>query len=312
MKILKIILILLIFYFPALSIAIDGNSGLVFSIRHTGFPGQVILVGSTHYGFNELNESNLKISILLKSSCEAFADESTVETIPNGTLSKYLELTGIPLAKDVLNESQIQSIYQILLTKYNSNLAIFGAGSTEDLKFLQISTVIALLPTAINTTDAPISIGTSLDKHFSDIAKSRNLPMHALEKRKDIYEHYKNIHPLHYKKFIDGLLSLHSDSIKQRIMAHHFKLILQNIEAGDVNGVREEFIKSFSNSMKLDSDIVSNIYFGRDSSIATQIGLLVDNGVNYCVALGAAHLGGSEGVLEKLRIKNYKIEQIKF
>ncbi len=283
--------------------------GLIFKSENNDSPNQVLLFGSSHDGFAILEGVKKRVQMHLDTSCEAFVDEATPDL--SESFETISNLSLIASTGNVLNEETIEKVFLILKRKFSVTLAVFNAETISKIKLLPISTLTLLLQSSVNVVDMPKNQGNSIDQIFKDVAESRKYKIEPLERRAAVYSSFQGISNGDYKKMIDALLILDTDIDRQKIMGNYFKESLSALAEGDATKVRENFIRSYTDSINLDPENIRTFFFNRDTHIANQIELLLKSGKKYCIAIGAAHLGSETGVLKKLADKNLIFTQIK-
>lgn len=286
----------------------ESADGLIFKIRNQDNTKNLMLIGSVHFGYSKLDNIGIKLAKQMHPFCTKFVDETTVDT--SMLESKFAEKIPLTLAEDILTENNINDVYILLKKKYGNALKIFEADSESKIKKLPISSLTMLLLTSIDITGMPKSIGTSLDQIFKDVAKLKNENIKNLEMRHAIKEHYQSIPNDDYLSLVNGLIQLANDKNKQEILGQHGTEALNQLVIGNVDLVNQEFIKSYSLSLNISPQIIEKFFLGRDTHITDRIETFIKTTENYCVAVGSAHLGGENGILKKLRSRNYKVEKL--
>jgi uncharacterized protein YbaP (TraB family) len=283
------------------------STGLIFKIaKKSG--NQLLLIGSAHAGFVQLDETKEVLEKNLNSFCKKFADETTFDD----SMSESEFEKEIPITKtaSVLSDELITNVHAIFYRRFGASLSLFNAESVTQIKTLPISTVAALL-LSIDTVGMQTPKGISIDEVFKNVALAKGEKIEALERRAPSIAHYRTISNSDYLSLIEGLIALLGDQNSQKIMGKYGIRGIVHQALGDADAVRREFFNSFASGTNIKSDVIQNFFFNRDAHMADQIEKFSKSGDNYCVAVGAAHLGGETGILKRLASKNFTITQIK-
>jgi uncharacterized protein YbaP (TraB family) len=282
--------------------------GLIFKITKKNTNNQLLLIGSAHAGFEQLDDTKGILEKNLNAFCKKFADETTFdESMSDAEFEKE-----VPIAKtaEVLSDELVKNIHAIFFRRYGASLSLFNADSVSQIKKLPISTVAALL-LSIDTIGTQAPKGISIDQIFKNVAQANGEKIEPLERRGPSIAHYRSISNSDYLSLIEGLTTLLSDQNSQKTMGKFGMKGIVHQALGDADAVRREFFNSFASGTTIKSDVIQNFFFNRDIHMADQIEKFSQAGDGYCIAVGAAHLGGETGILKKLANKNFTITQVK-
>ena len=78
---------------------------------------------------------------------------------------------------------------------------------------------------------------------------------------------------------------------------------------GDADRLEAEIFSDLADDPSLEP-YFENLYFRRNREMALQIGLLVDEGGRWFVAVGAAHMVGASGLPSLLSASGYEVERV--
>jgi uncharacterized protein YbaP (TraB family) len=286
----------------------DTPSGLIYKIENVDNSQQMLLIGSTHFGYEKMQGFDKVLENKMKDFCEKFADESSTEDYLSEfdqKLQTQLALTGA-----VLSDTAIEEVYVIFKRKFGTALALFNADSNSKIKLLPISTVVTMLLASIDVIGMPVPKGMSLDQIFKNHATSKGQKIEPLEMRASTLKHFGAVKNSEYLLLAEELIKLSKNKAKQTIMGQHGTSALNYLAQGNANLVRQEFINSYAVSTNIGQELLQKFFFDRDIHITDQIEALMKSEKNYCVAVGAAHLGGETGILKRLVDKKYLITRI--
>jgi TraB/PrgY/gumN family len=284
-------------------------TGLIYNIEADNPAKKILVVGSAHFGYSKLNQVNELLKKHMDSFCRKFADESTLdESMSNEEL---LRLPPMPTGENYFSDALANEIYLLTFKKFGSVLNLFNADSPAKIKKLPLLVVVMTVISSIDVDGMPQTTGVSIDQTFQEFANLRGEKIEALEKRLATQAHYRSIDSTDYVLMIKELIKLSKDTEKQKVLGHHGTESLDNNLLGDPDVVRSKLIDSFALSTNIKPELWERFFFNRDKHITEEIEKYLLSGKNYCIALGAAHLGGEAGVLRRLAAKGYKITQLK-
>ncbi len=140
----------------------------------------------------------------------------------------------------------------------------------------------------------------ALDMHLCDIAKKEGKEIYGIEKLEDQMKAIDKISLQEQARMLmDGVKD--SSDIEEK-----FKDLLETYLNADLDKMVE-----LTNDSTLPADFSQAFLVSRNKTMAKSISKLIKKHKTF-VAIGAAHLGGKDGIITLLRKKGYTVEPIPF
>lgn len=162
----------------------------------------------------------------------------------------------------------------------------------------------------IEQRSAGFNNSPSFDHLLEQFAFNASMEISGIETFAETTQGYLSISDEEWSAYVEEILdiALCSSCIKERTFLT--ENTVTRVRAGDTEGLFSMYSKFFSTRP---AQAVTNqkIIFSRNQRMAEKISDVVKKGEPVFISIGALHLGGDIGVVQRLRNMGYSVEQIK-
>lgn len=303
-----LLLICLLFASESWSISLDcqldglvdkKSTGILYRIKRPNAP-DAFLFGTMHIGYRNFQVPPESVLNALKNAAiyvtespirgEARKNVTQMLYLDNGqSLKKMLSETTYEEYQTWLHRIGVSTVQQAAMDKWSPfhimNLLEYQHPETKDIRRLDES----MLQEAIrnNSEIAFVESSDELMSGFNSITNEEwdNLMNAALEEDKCV------------------------KCRKERL--HYTKCILEFVRTGDADGLLE-LQEKFLLGRSAEKNSEEKIIYSRNEHQANNIGqLLLSRKEPMFISIGAAHIGGKLGVVQRLRSKGFELDQLK-
>ena len=293
-KFSSLLFILLCIELSALAYDVAPQSQKTFLWRVQSKANTVYVLGSIHYLKKEIYPLNKKIEEAFAQS-EVLVVEANINDIGQFDLQKLLEKALYP-GSETLREHISQETYEWIRKEMD------GMGIPFELIQKQRPWLLALTLTSLELVKLGFDPSLGIDRYFLSKAQGR----------KKIWE----IESLNYQ--ID-LLSGFSDNEQELFLSYTLKdlsrlpkevdQLVHAWTSGDAKSMESIITGTVKEERRL-SSIYEKLIYERNQKMASKIEDYLKAKETCFVIVGAGHLVGDRGVIEKLREKGYTVEQL--
>jgi len=272
----------------------ETSGGKTFLWKAHSDSGVVYILGSIHFFKSELYPLDEKIEKAFGMS-DVLAVEADINNIGDISPAKLLERSlyagGDSIEKHV--SAGTMSLLRETLQKTEMPLALFR---------VQKPWFIALTLTSLELMRLGFDPQYGIDNHFLSeaIGKKKVVELESLQYQIDLLS---GLSDEEQEAFL--LYSLRD----LRTVDREADALLRAWQTGDVAKM-EEIVAKSAGSNRAMSGFFEKILYERNRNMASKITGFLESGKTHFVVVGAAHLIGKQGILEVLRSKGFKIEQM--
>jgi uncharacterized protein len=254
----------------------------------------VYLLGSIHLFKKELYPLNEKIEEAFDQS-ELLAVEANITDTRQLDLQKLIE-KAIYLDDDTLEKHVSRETFDLIRKRAE------GLGLPLELINKQKPWFLGLMFTSVEFLKLGFDPNYGIDKHFLSKAdgKKRILELESLDYQINLLSNFND-----HDQELFLLLAL-KDANTQ---GQEVKELLQAWTSGDVKGLERIMTKSIDEDKRL-SSIYEILINDRNKNMASKIADFLKMKETYFVIVGAGHLVGNKGIVEILKAKGYRVEQM--
>lgn len=254
----------------------------------------VYLLGSLHFSKKEIYPLNKKIGEAFDQS-DVLVVEANISDIGHIDVQKLVERALYP-SNETLEEHISPETHELIKKE------IGEMGIPLELIHKQRPWLLALTLTGLEMVKLGFDPNYGIDKFFLSKAQGR-----------------KKILELESLDYQINLLSSFSDNEQELFLLYTLKdlsRLAKEVDqlihvwiSGDAKSMETIMTKSVKEDGKL-SPIYEKLIYERNRKMASKIEGLLETNKIYFVIVGAGHLVGDRGVIEKLREKGYAVEQL--
>jgi uncharacterized protein YbaP (TraB family) len=261
----------------------------------TGPRGSAYLLGSLHFGKPEIFPLPAEMvqayessqALVVETNLSALTPEQTARIVA----AKAMYTDGTTLSQ-VLAPATWRQLDHIMKS--------FGASARAVQKQKPWLVSLSLTSMALKRFGFDENLG--IDNHFMKLAdkKKRIIELESFEQQLD---------------FLNGF----SDAEQEEMLQETFDDIdkgrgflvdtLKAWQAGDAQKIDRLLNEDFRNSSKTDAHMYRVLITERNAAMVDKLDRLLDQGGKYFVVLGAAHFVGSDGIVELLKARGYRVQQ---
>ena len=254
----------------------------------------VYLLGSIHLFKKELYPLNEKIEEAFDQS-EILAVEANITDTRQLDLQKLIE-KAIYLDDDTLEKHVSKETFDLIRKRAE------GLGLPLELINKQKPWFLGLMFTSVEFLKLGFDPNYGIDKYFLSKAdgKKRILELESLDYQINLLS---NFNDQDQELFL--LLTLKDANTQSQ----EVKELLQAWTSGDVKGLERIMTKSIDEDKRL-SSIYEILIYDRNKNMASKIADFLKMKETYFVIVGAGHLVGNKGIVEILKAKGYRVEQM--
>ena len=254
----------------------------------------VYLLGSIHLFKKELYPLNEKIEEAFDQS-ELLAVEANITDTRQLDLQKLIE-KAIYLDDDTLEKHVSKETFDLIRKRAE------GLGLPLELINKQKPWFLGLMFTSVEFLKLGFDPNHGIDKYFLSKAdgKKRILELESLDYQINLLSNFND-----HDQELFLLLAL-KDANTQ---GQEVKELLQAWTSGDVTGLERIMTKSIDEDKRL-SSIYEILIYNRNKNMASKIADFLKMKETYFVIVGAGHLVGNKGIVEILKSRGYRVEQM--
>ena len=278
------------------SLAGYGASGHHLLWTVTGPRGSAYLLGSLHFGKPEMFPLPAEMTQAFEAS-KALVVETNIgaldpERIAKSVAAKGMYSDGTTLSQ-VLNPATWKELEQVMK----------GFGTSAKVLERQKPWLVSLTLTSLALKRFGFDEDLGIDKHFMELANNNKKPIIELETFEQQLE------------FLNGFSTAEQeDMLKETIdeleKGRSFLVdVLRAWQVGDAQEIDRLMNEEFRETSKTDEHMYQVLITERNAAMVDKLDALLNEGGNYFVVLGAAHFVGSDGIVELLKAKGYRVQQ---
>ena len=254
----------------------------------------VYLLGSIHLFKKELYPLNKKIEEAFDQS-DLLAVEANITDTRQLDLQKLIE-KAIYLDDDTLEKHVSKETFELIRKRAE------GLGLPLELINKQKPWFLGLMFTSVEFLKLGFDPNHGIDKYFLSKAdgKKRVLELESLDYQINLLS---NFNDQDQELFL--LLTLKDANTQSQ----EVKELLQAWTSGDVTGLERIMTKSIDEDKRL-SSIYEILIYDRNKNMASKIADFLKMKESCFVIVGAGHLVGNKGIVEILKAKGYRVEQM--
>lgn len=141
-----------------------------------------------------------------------------------------------------------------------------------------------------------------IDQHFLDLARGKK-PIHSLEGLDYQFDLLQSFSPQEQDLF------LYSTLVELENTETLIQSMIKAWVGGDADALEEIILKAYKDYPELES-VADKMIYQRNRTMVEKIEKLMGDGRIYFVVVGAAHLVGTKGILERFKQMGYKVDQL--
>ncbi len=285
-KSISFLLILPLFFGGKQTATAQTEKGLLWEISGNGLKKSSYLYGTIHIQAKKVFQYDKVVEEKLM-SCKAFAPELVLDELNQKDLTQAMMMKDNSLDKLLTAEEYAQAD-KIVKEKTGAGLAAFNK-----LKPIMVASQIGQL-------DIPQEMPMALDLYLLEIARNTKMKVFAVETLEEQIAALNSISDADQAKMLVKLLQ---DSTSG---AGEYQKLLQAYLSQDLGQMLD-----LTEDPTLPKEIEEKFLVARNHVMAQRIAGFVTEQTTF-VAIGAAHLGGSLGVLALLKMAGYQVNPIPF
>lgn len=226
-------------------------------------------------------------------AAEVYVMEVNMDITDQLAIMSMMTMDGDTTLKDLLTPSQYDSVSTYFSDSLGQPLALFS------------SMMPILTAQTIELKDLSSDQELALDLYFADLAKEQDKQVIGLETAE---EQVAALKAVTYK---DQALALY-EAVKNRYEGKKDNTINDLVELyvqGDLEGMLELTSQESMSSEEAQADFENNLILRRNRVMTQRMTKIIHQKSAF-VAVGAAHLGGENGIITMLRILGYTVEPL--
>lgn len=287
-------------YFCDLDSMLDNprTTGLIYQIESPGKPPSY-LFGSAHIGYKRFTKLPENVVSIIANSNHYYVEHLN-------------EVIDEPVFDDFNFLPEGQTIATILKrsTYLRMRATLKSLGYTEDrLKNIDTRTPIFFV-TLLQPQLPLLSNSRSLDNLATSVATENGLAIHSLENEQSVMSGFRQVSNEQWSDYLDALMDLKEDDTKRILNKQYHYCEFEAIRLGDVQQMEKDQLDA-EELRPAQSKVMSLLSKSRNGHQATAVAEIVNKNfsVNF-FSLGARHLVGSEGVVNRLRKMGFVVRQL--
>jgi uncharacterized protein YbaP (TraB family) len=261
----------------------------------TGPKGSAYLLGSLHFGTPALFPLPAEMN-------QAFASSQALVVETNITALTPAQIAKIVAAKAMYSDGTTLSQVLSPATWRQLDAVMKKFGSSAQAVQRQKPWLVSLSLTSMALKRFGFDENLGIDNHFMKLA-DKHKPIIQLE----TFEQQLD--------FLNGF----SDAEQEEMLKETFDDIdkgraflvdtLKAWQTGDAHKIDQLLNEEFRNTNKTDEHMYRVLITERNAAMVDKLDRLLTQGGKYFVVLGAAHFVGSDGIVELLKAKGYRVQQ---
>jgi uncharacterized protein YbaP (TraB family) len=258
---------------------------LLWEITGNGLTAASYLYGTIHIQDKRVFAYDHVVQLVFD-SCDAYAMELLMDEI------NPLEQIGMVMMKDTLLSDLVSTEdFEFIKAQVTTKLGLMGMKFNEMRPFFT-SAQLAMV-------EMPADMETALDLHFDNQAKSQEKKRIGIEKFED---QMAAINSITLQEQANMLVEGMRDSLKT---LEQFGKMIEAYIGGDLDGMLE-----LTQDTTYPASFVEEFLNNRNIHMAERIDEITHEQTTFN-AVGAAHLGGPQGVIELLRARGFTLKPVK-
>ena len=252
------------------------------------------VLGSFHYSKKEIYPLSEKIEKAFDAS-EILVVEADVNDVKKFDIQKLVERAFYP-ENDTLEKHVSPELYERVVKE------AAGLGISAELLNRQKPWFLAMTFIALESLKLGFDPNLGIDKHFLSRAEGRKetLELESLDYQFNLLSEFSDK---------DQELFLLYTLKDLKVMEDELERLTQAWTSGDTKTMESILTRSASEDKRL-SFIFEKLIYERNRKMASKIEDFLRTGKTYFVIVGAGHLVGDRGIVEILKGKGYRIEQL--
>ena len=252
------------------------------------------VLGSLHYSKKEMYPLSEKIEKAFGES-SILVVEADVNDLKKFDIQKFAERALYP-ENDTLEKHVSPEIYERVVKETN------GLGISVEVLNRQKPWFLAMTFIALESLKLGFDPNLGIDKHFLSKAEGRKetLELESLDYQFNLLSEFSDK---------DQELFLLYTLKDLKVMEDELERLTQAWTSGDTKTMESILTRSASEDKRL-SFIFEKLIYERNRKMASKIEDFLRTGKTYFVIVGAGHLVGDRGIVEILKGKGYRIEQL--
>ncbi|MCF6299404.1 MAG: TraB/GumN family protein, partial [Thiomicrorhabdus sp.] len=267
-----------------------------FAWRLTKGKQQGYLMGSIHFGKASMYPLSIVLLNAFKAS-DALVVEANVLDADTSMMTRAMMNTGL-----YRDGSTLQKVLRAdLWDELSVTSAALGLSVTmlEGMKPWFASMTLTVM--ALKGIGLDESLG--IDRHFLAMAKKTNKP---IRERESVQQQLALLSGLSKEVQIAMLKQTRQDMEGAEA---YFDTMLNAWQAGDVLALDQLIVDETMKTPEI-SELNRIMITDRNRSMADGVDAMLRDGCHCFVVIGAGHLGGEQGMIELLQLKDYRVEQL--
>lgn len=256
--------------------------------------GAVYLLGSLHFLRKEAYPLNKKIEDAFEGS-DVLAVEADVNDIQQIDISRFME-SALYSDDDSLEKHVSRETYALTKKEFEE------VGFPLELAKREKPWFVALTLSSLELIRSGFDPTYGIDMHFLSKAKGskRIVELESLDYQIKLLSGFSDAEQEQF------LLYTLTDT---KAVSEETDELLQAWKTGDVKRL-ESFLAKYAGEGGGTSTVYEKLIFERNRTMASKIEEFLKTGQTYFVVVGAGHLIGDKGIIELLRRKGYRVQQL--
>ena len=261
----------------------ENEQSLLWEISGNGLKHPSYLYGTIHIADERVFTFKEEVMNAFK-SCNAFAMELEIEGVIKSDLLQKLIMDSSYTIQSLLSPEDYKLVSDFFRDSLKQNILMFNK-----IQPMFIASMVSQRHFESDKNEV-------LDLYFYSLAKEQNKSITGLETMEEQMNALKSIS---YQKQAEGLLDAVKNSSKND---KEIELILDDYIRGDL-----EKLLQISSNKEISEDFIE-VFINRRNRIMADRAEAIMKEKSVFIAVGAAHLGGNNGMINLLRSKGYSIK----
>ncbi len=272
--------------------AYSSSNNFLWEVRSS--TSTVYLLGSIHFFKKELYPLNKRIEKAFDDS-DFLVVEANINDITKVDIGPLVE-KAFYAGEDTLANHVSSKTYELVISEAGR------LGLPLELIYKQKPWFLALTLSALELMHLGFDPGFGLDVHFLSQAQGRKevLELESVDYQIELLSGFSDE---------EQEIFLYSTMMNANIMRKDMDSILKAWKNGDAGGIQSVLEKSMRGDADMTS-IAEKMFYGRNRDMTSKIERFLKTEKTYFVVVGAGHLVGKDGIVELLKTRGYRIEQL--
>ncbi len=272
--------------------AYSSSNNFLWEVRSS--TSTVYLLGSIHFFKKELYPLNKRIEKAFDDS-DFLVVEANINDITKVDIGPLVE-KAFYAGEDTLANHVSSKTYELVISEAGR------LGLPLELIYKQKPWFLALTLSALELMHLGFDPGFGLDVHFLSQAQGRKevLELESVDYQIELLSGFSDE---------EQEIFLYSTMMNANIMRKDMDSILEAWKNGDAGGIQSVLEKSMRGDADMTS-IAEKMFYGRNRDMTSKIERFLKTEKTYFVVVGAGHLVGKDGIVERLKTRGYLIEQL--